>query len=98
MYVVCVTVYVTPGKAEDFIEATIKNAMGARKEPGNVCFDVSQAVDDANRFFLYEVYHSEEDFKAHQQTPHYLEWRDAVQDWMAQKRQGVKHIRVFPGK
>lgn len=96
MYVVCVTVHVVPGKAQEFIEATLKNAQGARYEPGNLRFDVAQAIDDENRFFLYEVYRSEEDFATHQKTPHYIAWRDEVQDWMAEKRVGVKHRSIFP--
>ena len=46
---------------------------------------------------LYEVYRSKDDFTAHQKTPHYLRWRDAVTDWMAQPRQGVKHRPIFFG-
>ncbi|RJP20805.1 MAG: antibiotic biosynthesis monooxygenase [Candidatus Omnitrophota bacterium] len=96
MYVVCITVHVAPGRANDFIEATLKNASGTRKEPGNVRFDVLRAIDDENRFFLYEVYKTPADFTAHQQTKHYLNWRETVQDWMAEKRQGVKHRSIFP--
>ncbi|MDP8244300.1 MAG: antibiotic biosynthesis monooxygenase [Candidatus Hinthialibacter antarcticus] len=96
MYVVCVTVYVVPGKENEFIEATSLNHKGTRQEPGNLRFDVLQANDDPARFFLYEAYRSEDDFKAHQQTNHYLTWRETVQDWMAKKREGVKHTSLFP--
>ncbi len=96
MFVVCVTVHVKPGNADCFIAATLKNAENTHKEPGNIRFDVLQANDDENRFFLYEVYKTEDDFKAHQQTKHYLTWRETVEDWMAEKRQGVKHTNIFP--
>ena len=96
MYVVCVTVLVKPEFTEDFVEATLKNASGTRQEPGNTRFDVLRAEDDPNRFFLYEAYLTPEDFAAHQQTEHYLEWRETVADWMAQKRVGVKHTSIFP--
>ncbi len=96
MYVVCVTVHVKPEHTQEFIEATLKNAQGTRQEPGNVRFDVLQAEEDTNRFFLYEAYHTEADFKVHQQTEHYLTWRETVQDWMAQKRQGLRHHSLFP--
>ncbi len=97
MYAVCVTVHVIPEYTDDFIAATLKNARATRLEPNNVRFDVLQAVEDENRFMLYEVYKTPEDFTAHQQTEHYLEWRETVKDWMAQKRQGVKHNSIFPG-
>lgn len=96
MYVVCVTIYVKPGHETEFIEATMKNANGTRTEPGNLRFDVLQANDDSTRFFLYEVYRTEEDFVAHQKTQHYLTWRETVEDWMAKKREGVKHTSLFP--
>jgi len=97
MYVVSVTVWVKDGFAEQFVEATLDNATNTRGEPGNVRFDVSRCNDDLNRFLLYECYHGEDDFKAHQQTDHYLRWRETVADWMAQKRQGVKHTSLFFG-
>ena len=96
MYVVCVTIHVKPENVEGFVEATLSNAKNTRNEPGNVRFDVLQAADDPNRFFLYECYKTPEDFTAHQQTEHYLTWRETVQDWMAEKRVGVKHNSVFP--
>ena len=74
----------------------MNNAKQTRLEPGNVRFDVLRAIDDENRFFLYEAYKSPDDFAAHQQTEHYLAWREAVQDWMAEKRQGVKHVSLYP--
>jgi autoinducer 2-degrading protein len=96
MYVVCVTVRVKPGHEQDFIEATRLNHLGTRTEPGNVRFDVLRHEDDPCQFFLYEVYRSKEDFAAHQQTKHYLNWKATVADWMAQPRQGVKHVSLFP--
>jgi autoinducer 2-degrading protein len=97
MYVVSVTIHVKPEFVEPFIEATLDNARNTRREPGNLRFDVSRAEEDPNRFLLYEVYHTREDFAAHQQTPHYFRWRDAVTGWMAQPRQGVRHRAVFFG-
>ncbi|HET6429393.1 MAG TPA: putative quinol monooxygenase [Phycisphaerae bacterium] len=97
MYVVAVTVYVKEAFVSPFVEATLDNARNTRREAGNVRFDVSQALDDPTRFLLYEVYRGADDFAAHQQTDHYLRWRGAVADWMAQPRQGVKHESVFFG-
>lgn len=96
MYVVSVTVHVKPDVIDSFIEATLENARNTRQEPGNVRFDVSQAEEEKGRFLLYEVYTSKDGFTAHQQTEHYLKWRETVADWMAQKRVGVKHNSLFP--
>jgi len=97
MYVVSVTVFVKEPLVGQFIEATLDNARNTRKEPGNVRFDVSRCVDDPARFLLYEVYRTPDAFKAHQQTEHYLRWKQGVADWMAQPRQGVKHRSIFFG-
>lgn len=97
MHVVSVTVFVKPDRVDAFIDATLDNARNTRKEPGNVRFDVLQADEDPARFLLYEAYHTKEDFTAHQQTAHYLRWKETVADWMAQPRQGVKHHSLFFG-
>src|SRR3712207_3033872 len=97
MYVVAVTVWVKPEFVAAFKAATLENARNTRKEAGNVRFDVSQGEEDPARFLLYECYRRKEDFVAHQQTAHYLKWKQGVADWMAQPRQGVKHQSVFFG-
>src|SRR5476649_2169311 len=97
MYVVSVTIFVKAEHLQPFIEATLDNALNTRKEPGNLRFDVAQAEEDKARFLLYEVYRSKDDFVKHQQTAHYLRWKDAVTPWMAQPRQGIKHHSLFPG-
>jgi autoinducer 2-degrading protein len=97
MYVVSVTIWVKPGTELQFVEATVENARHTRQEPGNVRFDVLRAEEDPCRFLLYEAYKSKDDFAAHQQTAHYLKWKSTVADWMAQPRQGVRHLSVFFG-
>jgi len=97
MYIVSVTIWVKPQFVEPFMAASLDNARNTRKEPGNVRFDVARCTDDPCRFLLYEVYRTEADFHAHHESAHYLRWKDAVADWMAQPRQGVKHNSVFFG-
>lgn len=97
MYVVGVTVYIKPDQLDSFIQSTLDNARHTRQEPGNVRFDVLQAEDDAARFLLYEAYQTKEDFAKHQQTAHYLRWKQSVAEAMAQPRQGAKHHSLFFG-
>lgn len=98
MYVVCVSIHVKDGRADAFAEASLANARATRGEPGNLRFDVLRRADDPNRFTFYEAYRTAEDFAAHQQTAHYLRWRETVADWMAEPRVGVKHHSLFPGE
>lgn len=88
MIVTCVSVWVIPEYIEDFIEETILNHRGSIKESGNLRFDVLQCKDEPSRFMLYEAYDSETAIKAHKQTPHYQNWRDAVERMMARPRRG----------
>ena len=97
MYVVAVTIWVKPQNVEAFTEATLENARNTRREAGNVRFDVLRAEDEPGRFLFYEAYLTKEDFIKHQQTAHYLHWKQAVADFMAQPRQGVKHQSLFFG-
>ena len=96
MYVVAVVVYVEPESVAQFVAATRANARLSREEPGCVRFDVSQRVDEASQFLLYEVYRSADAFAAHQQTAHYLTWRETVADWMARPRQGTRLLSLDP--
>jgi autoinducer 2-degrading protein len=96
VFVVSVTIFVKPGHAEDFVEATLNNARHTRGEPANARFDVLRSKDDPDRFLLYEVYESEAGFRAHHQTEHYLRWRETVGPWMARPREGVKYTSLFP--
>jgi autoinducer 2-degrading protein len=96
MYVVVVNVHVKPEDVSAFVAATQVNSRGTRHEPGNVRFDVLCRNDDPNRFVFYEVYHDESGFLAHQQTAHYLTWKEAVAPMMAEPRSPQRCTSVFP--
>jgi autoinducer 2-degrading protein len=96
MFVVVVKIQVLTQSVGAFVAATLENARGSRSEPGNLRFDVLQMNDDPARFTLYEVYTDELAFKAHQQTPHYLKWKETVAPMMAAPRVGEKHTSLAP--
>ena len=98
MYVVCVTIKVLELHVDAFIAATLENARNTRREPGNVRFDVLRAEQSPTQFMFYEAYRSADDFAAHQKTDHYLRWKAAVADWMAEPRVGVRHHSLFPAE
>jgi autoinducer 2-degrading protein len=98
MFVVSVTVFVKAEFVEQFRGAILDNASNTRREPGNLRFDVAQGEDDPSRFLLYEVYRTKEDFVQHQETAHYLRWKNAVTDWMTQPRQSLKYRPIFFGE
>lgn len=91
MRITCVHVHVKPENVEEFRDAILENQKGTIQEPGNIRFDIHQQADDPCRFMLYEVFESDEAVMKHKETPHYLKWRDTVQDYMAEPRVGVKY-------
>jgi autoinducer 2-degrading protein len=96
MYAVFVRIHVAPGQSARFLELTAANHRGTRAEAGNLRFDVLRDAADPERCFLYEVYRDEAAFKAHQQTPHYLAWKEAVAPLMAEPRQAERMHSVLP--
>lgn len=98
MIVTCVYICVRPGSEERFICETTFNHMESVKEPGNLRFDLIRQADDPCRFMIYEAYESDEAAAAHKNTAHYLKWKNAVADMMAEPRKGVKYSILLPRK
>ncbi len=96
MKITCITIFVKEENIINFINATIENHNQSIKEPGNLRFDFLQCSNDPSRFFLYEVYDSEESAAAHKNTSHYAKWRDTVAGWMAKPREGIQHSVICP--
>ncbi len=96
MIVTCVYINVKPESVADFIKASVANHLGSVKEPGNIRFDLIQQADDPARFMFYEAYESEEAVSAHKNTPHYLKWKETVQEMMAEPRKGVRYNILQP--
>lgn len=75
----------------------MKNARNSAKEPGVARFDVLQDNEDPCQFVLVEVYKDKDKAPAaHKETKHYLEWREAVADMMAEPRHARKFTNHFP--
>ena len=96
MIVTIVHVRVKPEHVDDFIKATEENHRRSVQEPGNVRFDLLQKAEDPAEFALYEAYEDAAASAAHKETPHYLEWRSRVADWMAVPREGVRYRGLCP--
>ncbi|RKX31851.1 MAG: antibiotic biosynthesis monooxygenase [Verrucomicrobia bacterium] len=96
MHVTLVHVHVKPERVNDFIAATRENHLASVQEEGNLRFDVLQSEDDPTYFILYEAYRDADAAAAHKATAHYQKWREAVADWMAEPRKGVRFKGLFP--
>jgi len=97
MHVTLVHIHVKAEHVDEFVVACRANHEGSVREPGTLRFDVLRAADDPTRFILYEAYRDAAAAAAHKDTPHYLAWRTAVADWMAEPRTGVPYEVVSLG-
>jgi (4S)-4-hydroxy-5-phosphonooxypentane-2,3-dione isomerase len=96
LVIVQVYVQVKSDAFEEFRAATLDNARHSVKEPGVARFDVIQSLEDPTRFVLIEVYRSPGAQAAHKETAHYLRWREAVAELMAEPRSSARYVNVFP--
>jgi (4S)-4-hydroxy-5-phosphonooxypentane-2,3-dione isomerase len=96
MHIVHVHVHVKPEFVEAFKQATLENATKSVQEAGNVRFDVLQQSGDPTKFVLIEIYKTANASAAHKETAHYRLWRDAVMKMMAEPRQGIRYVNIFP--
>jgi autoinducer 2-degrading protein len=96
MLIVLVHAHVKEEYLESFRTATLDNARNSIKESGVIRFDVYQQNDDPNSFVLVEIYKTPDDPARHRQTDHYIRWRDAVADMMAEPRTRTEYSLIFP--
>ncbi len=96
MHVTLVHVHVKPEYLDAFLAASRENHEHSVRESGNRRFDILQDTSDPTRFVLYEAYVSAEEAAAHKNTGHYLKWRDAVAEMMAEPRKGVVYKGLYP--
>ena len=96
MKAIIVKISVKEEYIEKFLEITFYNSENARKEPGNLRFDVLRNSEDPNEFYLYEVYKSDEAIAYHRTTEHYNKWADGTKDMMEKPRERVIAIPLCP--
>ena len=83
---------------EKFKEITFYNSENARKEPGNLRFDVIQSEEEPNLFFLYEIYRSEEAIAYHRTTEHYNKWAESIADMIEKPRERWIGVPLCPSE
>jgi quinol monooxygenase YgiN len=78
-YVVAVDFAATPENYAKLKELLVSNASASvANEPGCRQFDVYEVQSVPNHVFLYEIYDSEDAFKAHLNSTHYKEFAAAT--------------------
>jgi (4S)-4-hydroxy-5-phosphonooxypentane-2,3-dione isomerase len=96
MHIAIVHVHVKEDAVEGFKQAILDNAKGSIEEAGVVRFDILQQAEDSTRFTLVEVYKTPQDQEKHRETKHYLQWREQVAEMMAEPRQAIRYVNLYP--
>lgn len=71
MYFIVVKFQVKPESTEQFMELVGPFTAATRQEPGNLWFDWSRSVEDANEFVLVEAFLDDDAAGAHVNSEHF---------------------------
>ena len=72
---------------EEFRDRLLRHAGITRAaEPGCHRFDIHQEAEDPALFLLIEIYADEAAFNLHRTSPHYLQFREDVKDWVVDRK------------
>lgn len=66
-----------PGSMAAIREAVAPCLEATRKEPGCICYDLYQNIEDPDSLVFVEQWETREALAAHFETPHLIAWRDA---------------------
>lgn len=80
---VAATMKTVEGKGDALEQEFKKLLPKVHSEPGTLVYIVHRALDDANKFFVYEKYENNEALKTHSSTPHFQEFFKIVGPWLA---------------
>lgn len=87
---------IKPQYVDTFAQAIAENARASRDtEPGCRQFDICRDPDDAQLFFLYELYDDEAAIQAHLASAHFLGMDAASAGWVERKTVR-RYVRTSP--
>ena len=64
------------------------------KDPGAIAYIVHRAVDEPNKFLIYEQYENEDAFKYHIQTEHFKAYRQTTKDYYVGQNEVVFYKKI----
>jgi quinol monooxygenase YgiN len=86
MFVVTVDFRILPAFRDQFVQAVYAQARNSLTlEDDCLQFDVCTRCEEPDRVFLYEVYASEEAFRAHLASTHFAAFSSVVEAWVVTK-------------
>lgn len=86
MYCIVVKNVIKEGARDEYLAAMLPNSRDSvANEPDCLVFDVLEAKEEPNTFYLYEIYRSPDALQVHKQTPHYLRSRPLIADLVVEQ-------------
>jgi (4S)-4-hydroxy-5-phosphonooxypentane-2,3-dione isomerase len=86
MFIVTVEFDILPTHERAFSKAMIDNARASLSvEPGCLQFDVCASSETPTQIFLYECYDSEQAFKLHLASAHFIAFNELTSPWVLRK-------------
>lgn len=86
MYCIVVKNVIREGARDEYLAAMLPNARASvENEAGCLVFDVLEAKEEPNTFYLYEIYTSPDALQSHKQTTHYLASRPLIADLVVEQ-------------
>ncbi|QDT00179.1 putative quinol monooxygenase [Adhaeretor mobilis] len=76
---------VAPEHVEAFRVAVLQHAKNSLGEEGCRRFDVCIDPEDAQRFFLYEMYDDKEALEVHRAADYFTKFGDTIENWVTDK-------------
>ena len=73
------------GKGDELEQALKKLASKVQSDPGVITYIPHRSTEDPSRFLVYEKYEDQEALKYHSSTPHFQEYRQAMDSLYAKR-------------
>jgi quinol monooxygenase YgiN len=94
MVILVATLKSAEGKGDSVAEEFKKLVPRVLKDPGTIGYMVCRAVDDPNKFLVFEQYESREAFQAHGQTEHFKAFGQATRGMFAARAEITFYNKV----
>jgi quinol monooxygenase YgiN len=82
------------GQGDDVEKEFKKLTPKVLKDPGAVMYIVHRAVDDPDKFLVYEQYENQDAFKYYGQTEHFKAYKEATKELVTGKTEVVFYHKV----
>lgn len=95
MVVLTATLKAAEGRGDD-VAREFKNLVPiVLKDPGVLGYAVHRAVDDPNKFLVYEQYENQDAFKYHGQTAHFKAFNQATRGMFAARAEITFYNKII---